>query len=138
MGDSSRHPGARPTQGVAGENLIIQWLKRRGIKAERAGGHYPYDLIVGPHKVQVKTPRLTACPDAKGNPIRAHVASNIRPGASHLIVGCMDADRKRLTDIYVMPSSAHTGRTLTITKTKREQLAKWRGASELLKSTSKG
>lgn len=125
MHRSSRKPGARPTQGVEAERRVIGMLRAHGIAAEPAGGHYPWDIVAGRHKIQVKAPRYTEIPDARGNKVKAHVASNIRPGATHLIVAAMDSQRRRIERMYIMPASEVPGRTLTITATMAEKLKPW-------------
>ena len=132
----ARRHSARVGEGRRVEGQVLKALRRRGVAAQLARWGESYDMTApGGRRIEVKGVVETTTRGSDGYPIRAYVASNIHPEttrATHYVVALMNADRSRIRDMYVLPASKVTGRTLSLTRKKLQELAPYRRRFDLL------
>jgi hypothetical protein len=128
----------RPQAGHGLEDRIARILKIRGMDVEQVARNERFDMRVNGRKVDVKSAIETSYKGSDGYPIKGYVFTNLHPEptADYYVLVCLSRDRKKIKEVYVVPTRKFKQGTLTLTSSMREKLAPYKGAWEQLKTAS--
>lgn len=116
--------GERAHAGFRWEDRIAEKLENKGAEVEQAGSRrHRYDLEVNGQEVDVKAAIKTKYEDPRGYPVEGYVFSNLKasPQLDYYILVCLDGERDKIEDTYIIPSDRVQQRTVTITKNTKYQ-----------------